>query len=102
MLTTEATANAHVYIVTLIYGPLGFAPIAATALFIRPVGVAMNTLTDYERCGIGQLGCPSSGTITVSNGTATLTIEFPGGAQMIVTRPNGTEVVRSLLCIPTT
>ncbi|SEO79772.1 Membrane protein involved in the export of O-antigen and teichoic acid [Rhodospirillales bacterium URHD0017] len=49
VLTTEATANAHVYIVTLIYGPLGFAPIAATALFIRPVGVAMNTLTDYER-----------------------------------------------------
>ena len=54
VLTTEATANAHVYIVTLTYGALGFAPIAATALFIRPVGVAMNTLTDYERARMAR------------------------------------------------
>lgn len=47
--TTEATANAHAYCVTALMGPDAFAPIAAGALAIRPVMVAMNALTDYER-----------------------------------------------------
>lgn len=49
VVTTEATANAHAYIVTLIGGPSAFAPIAASALLIRPVTLAMNALTDFER-----------------------------------------------------
>lgn len=49
VVTTEATANAHVYLVTLLLGPTKFAPIAASALIIRPINVAMNALTDFER-----------------------------------------------------
>lgn len=49
VLTTEATGNAHAYIVTLVGGPTSFAPIAASALLIRPISLAMNALTDFER-----------------------------------------------------
>jgi hypothetical protein len=49
VLTTEATANAHVYIVTFFYGPSAFAPLAASALVIRPINVTMNALTEFER-----------------------------------------------------
>ncbi|PXA84196.1 hypothetical protein DMC47_41270 [Nostoc sp. 3335mG] len=49
VLTTEATANAHVYLITLLKGPAAFAPIAASALLLRPVNVAQNALSDFER-----------------------------------------------------
>ncbi len=49
VITTEATANAHAYIIVLIGGPAAFAPIAASALLIRPIALAMNALTDFER-----------------------------------------------------
>jgi O-antigen/teichoic acid export membrane protein len=49
VLTTEATANAHAYIVTLFSGPTEFARVAASALLIRPIGVAMNALAEFER-----------------------------------------------------
>jgi O-antigen/teichoic acid export membrane protein len=47
--TTEATANAHVYIVTALAGAAAYAPIAASALLLRPVNVAQNALADFER-----------------------------------------------------
>ena len=49
VVTTEATANAHAYIVTFFLGPTAFAPLSASALLIRPIGVVMNALTDFER-----------------------------------------------------
>lgn len=49
IVTTEMTVNSHVYIVTLIAGPAAYAPIAATALMIRPIGVLQNALVEYER-----------------------------------------------------
>jgi len=49
VITTEATANAHVYLITLLQGPAAFAPIAASALLMRPVNVAQNALSDFER-----------------------------------------------------
>jgi hypothetical protein len=55
VVTTEGTANAHAYIVTLVGGPAAFAPIAASALLIRPVTLAMNALTDYERPQMARL-----------------------------------------------
>jgi hypothetical protein len=61
------------------------------------------TITGYERCGVGELGCPQSGTLTLSRTnlvTLTLTLSFPGGAKVDITRPNGTEVTRPLICIP--
>lgn len=49
VVTTEATANAHAYIVTFFLGPTAFAPLSASALLIRPISVVMNALTDFER-----------------------------------------------------
>lgn len=62
------------------------------------------TVTGYRRCGVGSLGCPESGTITLSASgplrTLTLSIEFPGGREVNITRPNGEEVTRELVCNP--
>lgn len=52
--TTEATANAHVYLVTLFAGPAAFAPIAAAALFVRPVLLAMTSLSQLEIPVLGR------------------------------------------------
>ncbi len=49
VITTEATGNAHAYIVTLAAGPAAFARIAVSALLVRPIQVAMNALSEYER-----------------------------------------------------
>lgn len=59
---------------------------------------------DYKRCGIGRGGCPASGKITLTRTkataeeSATLNIEFLGGTQFRVTRPNGKQISRNLLC----
>jgi hypothetical protein len=49
VVTTESTANAHAYLVTLLQGPAAFAPIAASSLLIRPFTVAMNAMMEFER-----------------------------------------------------
>ncbi|AMJ62027.1 hypothetical protein AXW83_18525 [Bosea sp. PAMC 26642] len=49
VVSTEATGNAHAYIVTLFAGPAAFATLAASALLIRPIGVVMNALSEFER-----------------------------------------------------
>jgi hypothetical protein len=49
VITTEATSNAHSYIVTLMAGPRAFAPIAVGMLFFRPVNVCITALTQLER-----------------------------------------------------
>lgn len=54
VVTTEATANSHAYIVTALFGPGAFAPIAASALLIRPISVAMNALTEFERANMAR------------------------------------------------
>jgi O-antigen/teichoic acid export membrane protein len=54
VLTTEATANSHVYIVTALFGPAAFAPVAASALMLRPINVAMNALTEFERAQMAR------------------------------------------------
>lgn len=57
VVTTEATANAHVYLVTALSGPSVFAPVAASALLIRPIQVAMNALMEFERAQMAaQIG----------------------------------------------
>lgn len=60
------------------------------------------TVDDYKRCGIGRGGCPESGRITLARtkggDTLSLSIEFLGDARYRVTRPNGTQVTRSLIC----
>jgi hypothetical protein len=54
VVTTEMTANAHAYLVTLLLGAGAFAPIAASSLMIRPITVAMNALTDFERAQVAR------------------------------------------------
>lgn len=54
VVATELTANAHAYIVAALLGPTAFAPIAATALFIRPVVVVINPLSEFERVRMAQ------------------------------------------------
>jgi hypothetical protein len=63
------------------------------------------TVSGYKRCGIGALGCPQSGTLTITRtkgqGDAerdiTLTVEFTGGRGYTVTRPNGVKKNRQML-----
>lgn len=47
--SSEATGNAHAYIVTAFAGPAQFAPLAASILLTRPISVAMNALGEWER-----------------------------------------------------
>lgn len=54
VVTTEATGNAHAYVVTLVSGAGAFAAIAASALLTRPLTVVMNALTEFERPRIAR------------------------------------------------
>ncbi len=49
VLLTEATANAHAYLVTFISGSQSFALLAIGALFMRPVSLSLAALSDAER-----------------------------------------------------
>ncbi len=49
VIATELTVNSHAYAITILIGPAAFAPIAAAALFIRPVTVLINALNEFER-----------------------------------------------------
>jgi O-antigen/teichoic acid export membrane protein len=55
VLSTEATANAHSYLVTLMLGPKAFAPLAAAMLLFRPVNVVYSSLMQIERPRLRQL-----------------------------------------------
>lgn len=46
---TEATANAHIYLIAAFLGPAVLAPVAAAALFIRPIHLVITSLTLLER-----------------------------------------------------
>jgi hypothetical protein len=46
---TEATANAHAYLVTFLSGAHSFALLAIGALFMRPVSLCLSALPDVER-----------------------------------------------------
>jgi O-antigen/teichoic acid export membrane protein len=46
---SEATANAHAYLVTFISGPHAFAVLAIGSLLMRPVSLVLSALPDVER-----------------------------------------------------
>lgn len=54
VVTTEATSNAHAYLVSAVAGPAAFAPLAAAALFLRPVALAITSLTQLERPSLSR------------------------------------------------
>ena len=49
VVSTEATVNAHAYLITTFVGTAGFATVAAAALLARPVGLCLNAVTELER-----------------------------------------------------
>lgn len=51
---TEATANAHAYLVTFVAGPQSFALLAVGALSMRPVSLCLSALSDVERPFMAQ------------------------------------------------
>lgn len=55
VVSTEASANAHAYLVTLVFGPAAFAPIAAGALLVRPLNLAQTALADFERPRLARM-----------------------------------------------
>lgn len=55
VVTTEATANAHPYLVTLLLGSEAFAPLAAAMLLFRPLAVVNMSLTQVERPRLRKL-----------------------------------------------
>lgn len=54
VVATEATANAHSYIVTIFLGPQAFVPIAASSVLLRPCTVSLNALSELERARIAN------------------------------------------------
>lgn len=55
VVATEATTNAHAYLVTSFLGAGAFAPLAAGALPVRPVNVLGNALCESERARFAAL-----------------------------------------------
>ncbi len=53
--TTEAVANVHIYMVTLVAGAEAMAPLAAAALMFRPINVVQNALAEFERPQMARL-----------------------------------------------
>jgi len=49
VVTVEATANFHSYVVVMLSGGAAFAPIAAAMLFFRPLSVILGSLQQSER-----------------------------------------------------
>jgi len=60
------------------------------------------SIAGYKRCGIGNLGCPESGTITLTrtkgDREATVTLQFTGGRNYVLKRRSGREVTGVLVC----
>jgi|CXWL01.1.fsa_nt_gi hypothetical protein len=60
------------------------------------------SIAGYKRCGIGRLGCPQSGEIVLTRtraaGSASVAIDFLGGADARVTLPSGRTFSRKLVC----
>ena len=57
------------------------------------------SIKGYERCGIGRLGCPKSGTFTLTRPKVNLVIQFLGGTKFEIVF-NGTTYDRNLICNP--
>ena len=60
------------------------------------------TVEGYKRCGVGNLGCPESGTITLArtkgDKSNSVTLDFLGGKKVKLTGPKGGTITRGLLC----
>lgn len=67
VITTEATANAHAYLVTFLLGPAAFAPLAAALLIFRPIPVIIMTITQFERPRLARLLRERQWTTVVAN-----------------------------------
>lgn len=66
VLSTEATANMHAYIISIFFGAKAFAPIAAATLLYRPISVVILSLTQMERPILSRLMMANSTEILVN------------------------------------
>jgi O-antigen/teichoic acid export membrane protein len=113
VVSTELTANAHAYLVTLISGPRAFALLAVGSLFMRPASLVMTALPDAERAimaramAAGKFGQAIRAvfqfrvaTLTMLAGTSALAaivmIWFP---QLILKRGYDETSVIAVICI---
>jgi hypothetical protein len=71
---------------------------AKTTIGARSLDV---TVSGYERCGLGELGCPVAGTVTLTAEPSgeSLSLTFPGGAAVVVTGPKGGKATLPLACL---
>lgn len=59
------------------------------------------SITSFKRCGVGALGCPQGGFITLWRPSAPdvgLLFAFPGGGKVEITGPQGRKFTRTLRC----
>lgn len=49
VVTAEATANTHQYLIVLLLGPAALAPVAAAGLFLRPMTLVQSSLAQIDR-----------------------------------------------------
>jgi hypothetical protein len=54
VLTVEATSNIHSYLIVLTLGTAAFAPVAAAALFLRPMNLIQSSIAQIERPQIAK------------------------------------------------
>lgn len=55
------------------------------------------SIVGYVRCGVGYLGCPESGTVTLDGPKHDVTLSFPGGAWVDIV-VDGKKFRRALFC----
>jgi hypothetical protein len=55
VVSTEAAANSHSYLITLIAGPAAFAPVAVAAMLFRPCALLLTNLAQLTRGQLQQL-----------------------------------------------
>ncbi|MGZ3419149.1 MAG: hypothetical protein ACXWUG_04985 [Polyangiales bacterium] len=55
------------------------------------------SITGYERCGVGYLGCPKSGTVELKRPRIDVKLSFPGGPAVDI-EVNGHDFHRDLVC----
>ncbi len=85
VVTTEITANLHSYVLTLWLGPAAFAPVATLALFLRPIPILMQAITQFERPGLAR---------NIRDGAMD---ELAAGVRMISTIITGAVLLNSAL-----
>lgn len=80
VVTTEASSNAHAYIVAAMFGPAGFAILAFGALFWRPLTVVLSALTQIDRARFARRIDSGQGSSLIARGLPIVATAWLGNA----------------------